>query len=152
MLDPGQSHCQKTIRHRIECFHITSQRPCWCPKTKKWRPCWYPNLNLWELNSFLCKYFFCFSKRIWPVVTWMKTLYFKHHFSSELFFFSDSTDKEARDHLLEEIELMKSIGSHRNIVSMLGCWVNSEPIFLLLEYLAYGDLLNWLRRKRQQVT
>ena len=30
---------------------MTSQRPCWCPKTKKWRPCWCPKLNLWELNS-----------------------------------------------------------------------------------------------------
>ena len=65
--------------------------------------------------------------------------------------FSDSTDKEAKDQLLEEIELFKSIGCHRNIVSMLGCWVSSEPIFLLLEYLPYGDLLNWLRKKRQQV-
>ena len=65
--------------------------------------------------------------------------------------FSDSTDKEARDQLLEEIELMKSIGSHRNVVSMLGFWVSSEPIFLLLEYLPHGDLLNWLRRKRNQV-
>ena len=35
----------------IECFHMTSRRPCWCPKTKKWRPCWFPKLNLWELNS-----------------------------------------------------------------------------------------------------
>ena len=64
---------------------------------------------------------------------------------------SDSTDKEARDQLLEEIELFKSIGCHRNIVFMLGCWVSSEPIFLLLEYLPYGDLLNWLRKTRQQV-
>ena len=30
----------------IECFHMTSWRPCWCPKTKKWRPCWCPELNL----------------------------------------------------------------------------------------------------------
>ena len=35
----------------IECFHMTSRRPCWCPKTKKWRPCWCPKRNLWELNS-----------------------------------------------------------------------------------------------------
>ena len=37
--------------HSIEYFHMTSRRPCWCPKTKKWRPCWCPKLNLWELNS-----------------------------------------------------------------------------------------------------
>lgn len=63
----------------------------------------------------------------------------------------DTTDEEARNQFLEEIELMKAIGSHRNIVSMLGCWVNSDPIFLVLEYLPYGDLLHWLRNKRIQV-
>ena len=63
----------------------------------------------------------------------------------------DKTDEEARNQFLEEIELMKSIGSHSNIVSMLGCWVHSDPIFLLLEYVPYGDLLHWLRKKRIQV-
>ena len=37
---------------RIECFHMTSRRPYWCPKTMKWRPCWCPKPILWELNSF----------------------------------------------------------------------------------------------------
>ena len=37
----------------IECFHMTSRRPYWCPKTMKWRPCWCPKPILWELNSFL---------------------------------------------------------------------------------------------------
>ena len=39
--------------HFIECFHMTSRRPYWCPKTMKRRPCWCPKLVLWELNSFL---------------------------------------------------------------------------------------------------
>ena len=63
----------------------------------------------------------------------------------------DTTDEEAKSQFLEEIELMKAIGAHRNIVSMLGCWVNSDPIFLVLEYVPYGDLLHWLRNKRIQV-
>ena len=63
----------------------------------------------------------------------------------------DTADEEARNQLLEEIEIMKAIGSHRNIVSMVGCWVNSDPIFLLLEYVPYGDLQHWLRNKRLQV-
>ncbi|KAJ7385283.1 hypothetical protein OS493_016354 [Desmophyllum pertusum] len=63
----------------------------------------------------------------------------------------DNTDEEARNQFLEEIELMKVIGSHRNIVSMLGCCVKSDPIFLLLEYVPYGDLQHWLRNKRIQV-
>jgi len=63
----------------------------------------------------------------------------------------DTTDEEARSQFLEEIEIMKAIGSHKNIVSMLGCWVHSDPIFLMLEYVPYGDLKHWLRNKRIQV-
>ena len=37
----------------IECFHMTSRRPYWCPKTIKRRPCWCPKPILSELNSFL---------------------------------------------------------------------------------------------------
>ena len=37
----------------IECFHMTSRRPYWCPKPMKRRPCWCPKLILWELVSFL---------------------------------------------------------------------------------------------------
>ena len=37
----------------IECFHMTSRRPYWCPKTMKRRPFWCPKPILWELNSFL---------------------------------------------------------------------------------------------------
>ena len=46
---------------------------------------------------------------------------------------------------------MKQIGSHKNVLSMLGYWVKSEPIMLILEYVPHGDLLQWLRNKRQQV-
>ena len=37
----------------LECFHMTSWRPYWCPKTMKRQPCWCPQPILWELNSFL---------------------------------------------------------------------------------------------------
>ena len=37
----------------IECFHVTSQRPYWCPKTMKWRPYWCPKRILWDLSSIL---------------------------------------------------------------------------------------------------
>ena len=41
------------IQQPMECFHMTSWRPYWCPKTMKRRPCWCPKRVLWELNSFL---------------------------------------------------------------------------------------------------
>ena len=40
-------------RFHIECFHMMSRPPYWCPKTMKQRPCWCPKPILWELNSFL---------------------------------------------------------------------------------------------------
>ncbi|XP_078358616.1 uncharacterized protein LOC144643290 isoform X2 [Oculina patagonica] len=59
--------------------------------------------------------------------------------------------EEGRFQLLQEIEFMKAIGSHRNVLSMLGYWVKSEPIMLILEYVPHGDLLQWLRNQRQQI-
>ena len=35
----------------IERFHMTSRRPCWCSKTKKWPPWWCTKLILQGLNS-----------------------------------------------------------------------------------------------------
>ncbi|XP_078357420.1 uncharacterized protein LOC144642321 isoform X2 [Oculina patagonica] len=59
--------------------------------------------------------------------------------------------EEGRDQFLQEIDFMKQIGSHRNVLSMLGYWIKSEPIMLILEYVPHGDLLQWLRNKRQQI-
>ena len=48
--------------------------------------------------------------------------------------------------------MIKEVGTHRNIVSMLGYWIQSPPIMLIMEYVPNGDLLQWLRNKRQQVS
>ena len=52
---------------------------------------------------------------------------------------------------MNEIKLLKEIGKHQNVLSFLGCWTASEPLLLIIEYIAHGDLLHWLRRKRSQV-
>ena len=41
------------LNQPIECFHMTSRWPYWCPKTMKRPPCWCPKPVLWDLNSFL---------------------------------------------------------------------------------------------------
>ena len=43
----------KLTQLSIECFHMTTRQPYWCPKTMKRQPCWCPKPILWELNSFL---------------------------------------------------------------------------------------------------
>lgn len=67
-------------------------------------------------------------------------------------FLSDMGDSDQRRDFLEEIKLMKDVGSHRNIVNILGCCTIQEPMFLLLEYVPYGSLLKYLRKHRGKVT
>ncbi|XP_078349309.1 uncharacterized protein LOC144634272 [Oculina patagonica] len=61
------------------------------------------------------------------------------------------SDSDQRRDFLEEIQLMKAVGSHKNIVNMLGCCTVQEPMFLLVEYIPYGDLLHYLRKHRGKV-
>ena len=59
------------------------------------------------------------------------------------------TDEED---FLQEINLMKSIGFHKNIVNLIGASTHMKPLCLVLEYMPYGDLLHYLRKKRTQVS
>ena len=60
-------------------------------------------------------------------------------------------DNDQLREFLEEIQLMKAVGSHKNIVNMVGCCTIGDPIFLLTEYVPYGDLLHYLRKRRGKV-
>ena len=60
-------------------------------------------------------------------------------------------DSDQRREFLEEIQLMKALGSHKNIVNMVGCCTLEEPMFLLVEFVPYGDLLHYLRKRRGKV-
>ena len=61
-------------------------------------------------------------------------------------------DNEQRQEFLQEMQLMKDVGSHPNIVNMLGCCTLTEPMFLIVEYVSFGDLLHYLRKRRGQVS
>lgn len=64
------------------------------------------------------------------------------------FHFSDSPSQEQTKHFLREINIMKSVGSHPNLVSIIGCCVSDKPpysLMLVVEYCALGDLQNYLR-------
>ncbi|KAI8486655.1 Hydroxyacid oxidase 1 [Branchiostoma belcheri] len=51
---------------------------------------------------------------------------------------------------LEEIQLMKRVGYHPNVVSLLACCTTGSPICLVVEHMPQGDLLRYLRSKRSQ--
>ena len=46
---------------------------------------------------------------------------------------------------------MKLLGAHQNVVSLVGCCTLQEQTFLVIEYVPFGDLLQWLRRRRRSV-
>ena len=60
----------------------------------------------------------------------------------------DTNEKD----FLQEIDLMKSIGFHKNIVNLIGASTHMKPLCLVLEYMPYGDLLHYLRKKRTHVS
>ena len=64
---------------------------------------------------------------------------------------SDNATPDQMNDFLEEITLMKAVGSHKNIVNLIGCCTKSSPNFLIVEYAAKGDLLSYLRERRKKV-
>ncbi|RLU16353.1 hypothetical protein DMN91_012113 [Ooceraea biroi] len=60
-----------------------------------------------------------------------------------------SNEPKARRQLLEEIKIMKTAGSHRHLVGLIGCCTSPDnPICILLEYMEGGDLLAYLHSRR----
>ena len=52
---------------------------------------------------------------------------------------------------MHEIEQMKLLGAHQNVVSLVGCCTLQEHKFLVIEYVSFGDLLQWLRHRKRSV-
>ncbi|GMS82698.1 hypothetical protein PENTCL1PPCAC_4873, partial [Pristionchus entomophagus] len=61
----------------------------------------------------------------------------------------ESADKLQQMQFFEEIDLMKRLGYHERLVNMLACATQSEPALLIIEYCEHGDLLNYMRERRQ---
>ncbi|XP_043369742.1 mast/stem cell growth factor receptor Kit isoform X5 [Dermochelys coriacea] len=55
------------------------------------------------------------------------------------------TEREA---LMSELKVLSYLGNHINIVNLLGACTVGGPTLVITEYCCYGDLLNFLRRKR----
>ncbi|XP_065682561.1 uncharacterized protein LOC105848356 isoform X3 [Hydra vulgaris] len=60
----------------------------------------------------------------------------------------DSADPSEFNDFFEEINLMKEIGYHKNIVNLIGCSTIKKPLCLIVEYMEHGDLLSFLRNRR----
>ena len=53
--------------------------------------------------------------------------------------------------LVMEIDMMKDIGCHRNVVSMVACCTSREHLALVMEYVPYGNLQSFLKKHRNEV-
>jgi len=61
----------------------------------------------------------------------------------------NSAQKEVDD-LIQEMKIMQEIGSHPNVVTILGVCTEQEPYLLVMEYVMYGKLLTHLREHRMK--
>lgn len=60
---------------------------------------------------------------------------------------ADATENELMD-LLSEMDTMKHIGRHKNIINFLGCCTQCDPVYVIVEYAPNGNLRQFLRSKR----
>lgn len=59
----------------------------------------------------------------------------------------NASDVELAD-LISEMETMKEIGTHKNIVNFLGACTVQGPLYLIVEYCPHGNLRDLLRNSR----
>lgn len=50
--------------------------------------------------------------------------------------------------LVREMEVMKMIGKHINIINLLGCCSQDGPLYVIVEYAPHGNLKDFLKKHR----
>lgn len=50
--------------------------------------------------------------------------------------------------LVSEMEMMKMIGKHINILNLLGCCTQDGPLYVIVEFAPHGNLRDFLRQHR----
>ncbi|CAH3120643.1 unnamed protein product [Porites lobata] len=62
---------------------------------------------------------------------------------------NEKANEDEEEDFKMEINFMKTIGRHENVVTMLGCCTLYPPLCLVVEYVPHGDLLHYLRNLRK---
>lgn len=57
------------------------------------------------------------------------------------------TDEDVKD-LVCEMEVMKILGNHVNVLKLLGCCSQDGPLYVIVEYAPHGNLRDFLRKHR----
>lgn len=61
----------------------------------------------------------------------------------------NATEKERVD-LISELQVMKMLEPHPNVVRLLGCCTEKDPIFVIMEFVSRGKLQSYLRNSRAE--
>lgn len=61
----------------------------------------------------------------------------------------NAIESEKKD-LVSELQVMKSLEPHVNVVRLLGCCTEKDPVFVIIEYVALGKLQSFLRNSRME--
>lgn len=77
----------------------------------------------------------------------MGTRYLYFFVYCDFFYVDGHTDTEMMD-LVSEMEMMKMIGKHVNIINLLGCCTQDGPLYVLVEFALHGNLRDFLRQHR----
>ncbi|PZC74920.1 tyrosine kinase receptor Cad96Ca [Helicoverpa armigera] len=61
----------------------------------------------------------------------------------------NASEKEKID-LLQELLVMKNLGTHPNVVQLIGCCTEKEPTLVIMEFVSLGKLQQFLRDSRAE--
>lgn len=61
----------------------------------------------------------------------------------------NASEKERSD-LAQELQVMKMLDPHPNVVRLLGCCTEKDPLFVIMEYVPHGKLQSFLRNSRAE--
>ncbi|VVD04686.1 unnamed protein product, partial [Leptidea sinapis] len=61
----------------------------------------------------------------------------------------NASEKEKTD-LIQELAVMKSLGTHPNVVRLVGCCTEKEPTLVIMEFVSLGKLQQFLRDSRAE--
>eukprot|EP00096_Caligus_rogercresseyi_P012020 TRINITY_DN4924_c0_g1_i1.p1 TRINITY_DN4924_c0_g1~~TRINITY_DN4924_c0_g1_i1.p1 ORF type:complete len:585 (+),score=148.53 TRINITY_DN4924_c0_g1_i1:311-2065(+) len=60
----------------------------------------------------------------------------------------ESANEGERRDLLQELSILKLLGSHPNVLALLGCCTEKDPIFVISEFISGKSLQEYLRKSR----
>ncbi|KAJ1525989.1 hypothetical protein ONE63_009169 [Megalurothrips usitatus] len=62
----------------------------------------------------------------------------------------ENAGEKERTDLLQELAVMKTLEPHPNVVRLLACCTDSDPLFVIMEFVARGKLQSFLRSSRAE--